>query len=66
MQCVRNNSANTTSKSKNRKMEYDIMPQQTLPNNPDVGSYDPRRKFLSTERRTTMAPMLDKQTEERF
>lgn len=42
------------------------MPQQTLPNNPDVGSYDPRRKFLSTERRTTMAPMLDKQTEERF
>lgn len=37
-----------------------------MPNNPDVGSYDPRRKFLSTERRTTMAPMLDKQTEERF
>ena len=47
-------------------MEYDLLPVHVKHDAPAVGEYDPKTKFLSTERRTTMAPELDKMTEERF
>ena len=46
--------------------EYDIMAQPIDNENPCAADYDPKWKMLSTERRTTMAPQLAKQSEERF